>query len=32
MGNGGWYGTDEEWKRIEAPVKLLDSELVVLRQ
>jgi hypothetical protein len=27
MGNGGWYGTDEEWRRIEAPLKLLDPEL-----
>jgi hypothetical protein len=27
MGNGGWYGTGEEWKRIEAPLKLLDPEL-----
>jgi|HubBroStandDraft_3_1064219.scaffolds.fasta_scaffold342375_2 hypothetical protein len=27
MANGGWYGTDEEWKRIEAPLKLLDPEL-----
>jgi hypothetical protein len=23
----GWYGTDEEWKRIEAPLGLLDPEL-----
>jgi hypothetical protein len=27
VGNGGWYGTNEEWNRIEAPLKLLDSEL-----
>jgi hypothetical protein len=27
MANGGWYGTDEEWERIEAPLKLLDPEL-----
>lgn len=27
MGNGGWYGSDEEWRRIEAPIKLLDPEL-----
>ena len=27
MANGGWYGTDEEWRRIEAPLKLLDPEL-----
>jgi hypothetical protein len=27
MGNGGWYGTKEEWQRIEAPIKSLDPEL-----
>jgi hypothetical protein len=27
MANGGWCGTDEEWRRIEAPLKLLDPEL-----
>lgn len=27
MGNGGWYGTQEEWQRIEAPIKTLDPEL-----
>ena len=27
MANGGWYGTKEEWDRIEAPLKLLDPEL-----
>jgi hypothetical protein len=27
MANGGWYGTAEEWNRLEAPLKLLDSEL-----
>jgi len=26
MGNGGWNGTDDEWERIEAPLKLLDPE------
>src|SRR5918995_6000947 len=27
MANGGWHGTDEEWKRIEAPLKSFDVEL-----
>ena len=27
MANGGWYGTEEEWARIEAPIKLLDHEI-----
>lgn len=27
MGNGGWYGTKEEWQRIEAPIRALDLEL-----
>lgn len=27
MANGGWHGTAEEWRRIEAPIKVLDSEL-----
>lgn len=27
MANGGWYGTEEEWARIEAPLKLLDHEI-----
>ena len=27
MGNGGWYGTQEEWERIEAPIKSLDVDL-----
>ena len=27
MANGGWYGTAEEWSRIEAPLKALDSDL-----
>jgi hypothetical protein len=27
MGNGGWYGTREEWERIEAPLKALDAGL-----
>jgi hypothetical protein len=27
MANGGWYGTKEEWDRIEAPLKLLDYEI-----
>jgi hypothetical protein len=27
MGNGGWHGTEEEWQRIEAPIKSLDGEL-----
>ncbi len=27
MGNGGWYGSVEEWRRIEAPIKSLDPEL-----
>lgn len=27
MANGGWYGTDEEWVRVEAQLKLLDAEL-----
>ncbi len=27
MANGGWYGTDEEWNRIEAPLKFLDPML-----
>lgn len=25
MANGGWYGTNEEWSRAEAPLKLLDE-------
>lgn len=24
MGNGGWYGTEEEWKRIESPLIEID--------
>jgi hypothetical protein len=24
MANGGWYGTKEEWDRIEGPIKSLD--------
>ena|SRR5580704_659997 len=27
MANGGWYGTAEEWSRIEAPLKALDPDL-----
>jgi hypothetical protein len=27
MANRGWYGTEEEWSRIEAPLKALDSDL-----
>jgi hypothetical protein len=27
MANGGWYGTQEEWNRIEAPLELVDPEL-----
>lgn len=27
MANGGWYGTPQEWERIEAPIKMLDLEL-----
>jgi hypothetical protein len=27
MGNGGWYGTQEEWRRIEGPIRTLDLEL-----
>lgn len=27
MANGGWYGSDEEWQRAEAPIKSLDPEL-----
>lgn len=27
MGNGGWYGTEEEWKRIEAPLRALDPAI-----
>lgn len=27
MGNGGWYGTQEEWQRVETPIKTLDPEL-----
>lgn len=27
MANGGWYGTAEEWNRIEAPLKALDPDL-----
>ena len=26
MGNGGWYGTAEQWRRIEVPIKSLDAE------
>ena len=25
MANGGWYGTDEEWQRIEAPLLQIDD-------
>ncbi len=25
MANGGWYGTKEEWARIEAPLLALDQ-------
>lgn len=25
MANGGWYGTDEEWDRIEKPLLEIDS-------
>ncbi|MEX0921439.1 MAG: hypothetical protein WDZ84_01575 [Rhodovibrionaceae bacterium] len=27
MANGGWYGTEEEWERIEAPFISLDTKL-----
>jgi hypothetical protein len=27
MVNGGWYGTKEEWQRMEAPIEALDPEL-----
>ena len=27
MGNGGFYGTKEEWKRMEAPLLKLDARL-----
>ena len=27
MANGGWDGTKAEWKRAEAPLKLMDREL-----
>ncbi len=27
MGNGGWYGSEEEWSRIEVPLTHLDTEL-----
>ena len=27
MGNGGWYGTREEWERLEAPLLRLDSKI-----
>lgn len=27
MGNGGWYGTKEEWRRIEVPLLKLDQIL-----
>jgi hypothetical protein len=27
MANGSWYGTAEEWSRIEAPLKALDPDL-----
>lgn len=27
MANGGWYGTKEEWDRLEAPIKILDAAL-----
>jgi hypothetical protein len=27
MTNGGWHGTNEEWNRIEAPLKMLDADL-----
>jgi hypothetical protein len=27
MANGGWYGTKEEWARIEAPLVSLDPEI-----
>lgn len=26
MGNGGWYGTYEEWNRAEAPLLKIDDE------
>ncbi len=27
MANGGWYGTPEEWKRIERPLLDLDPAI-----
>jgi len=27
MANGGWYGTEEEWNQIEAPLKEIDPIL-----
>ncbi len=27
MANGGWYGTDEEWRRIEAPLLAVDPTI-----
>ena len=27
MANGGWYGTKEEWDRLEAPLLVLDDTL-----
>jgi hypothetical protein len=27
MANGGWYGTKEEWDRLEQPLTLLDDSL-----
>jgi hypothetical protein len=27
MANGGWYGTPEEWRRLEAPLIRLDPQL-----
>jgi hypothetical protein len=27
LANGGWYGTAEEWDRLEAPIKALDPAI-----
>src|SRR5580698_8569922 len=27
MANGGWYGTEEEWNHIEAPIAAIDADL-----
>jgi hypothetical protein len=27
MANGGWYGTDEEWQRLEGPLLGIDPVL-----